>query len=282
MNHRPTRRPPLVIVVVLLHLVLLFESIVSNVYWDFARIVSWVSHPIENLQLSLSLNLWADVITVASAVCVIGLWISKSWAWWLAVVMDSYFTAWGLIGLYAFFLLPLSESGRAFAAMGILDAAALFLLLLPQVRRHYVRSFTEEYPAWGRFIQSLSIAGVDKVMVRLVAAVTLLESLYLGIYLFALLRYAEPVWLFWFGLYVALGLLVGWRLLSPTLTARKLGLCWHAVFLGYIFLIKFTTHWRLRTGEEAATGGVIAILVVLYLAATILVKPLRAGMVEAK
>jgi hypothetical protein len=165
--------------------------------------------------ISVSILALAAALLVAT---VIGLALSRSWGWSLAVIVNA-----NTAGLFALGMVTDPRPPLWATRELVVAIVAIAVLLLPPVRTHYSRRRTPWILSW--WAQPLN-TGIDRVLVHLAGVAQVLLNTVFGLICLASLPYSG-LSLFW----PAAGIFVGVKLFSDPKLGRLLTLGWCIVSL---------------------------------------------------
>lgn len=186
----------------------------------------WLSSPVARATLPATFSPWIEGTLVVYAICLLGLAYGKSWAWWLALVLDLCSALPFLFFLYSpyLFLRPFSWAATGSLILDALAAATFCLLFVPAVVRHFsVHHFIARFPLFESTVSRISFPSFDRVFIRIIAVAQLLAA--------ALEIVGYSMWSPFIALYALAGIVSAGFLFKGRKGSRFASVCWQAVSL---------------------------------------------------
>lgn len=254
-------RPPLVNAVIAVHVVMLSVWVVL----DRVSIQLWATHAVSRVRFAgaLGLSFGTDITVLAFGASVIGLWIEREWGWWIAVAINSCVLVASPLTLGGLFV----RRAIAYSLFAWMGVVALAFLSREPVRRFYVGSVSTRFPALSPLKSWLSGNLLDRLLLRVIASLTILLSLV--VLLFVLSPYLFTPGL---ALYGIVGVVIGLGLYRRLTAACIAAVFWHSILVVFVALSSADKWLRYDYLSEV---GTISLLSILYLTARTLASKLR-------
>jgi hypothetical protein len=242
-------------VVIAIHVVMLLIWVVL----DRTSLQLWAEHPVFRVRFAdaLGLSFGTDITVLAFGASVIGLLSGFEWGWWIAVAINVCVLVASPLALGGLFI----WRATAYSLFAWMSAVALVLIFRKPVRRFYVGSISKRFSALSPLKSWLSSNSPDRVLLLLIASLTILQSLF--VLMFMLSPYLSSPGITCYGI---VGVVIGGALYRRSTTACIAAVFWHAIMAAFVVLF-CADKWFLLPYNYLSEVGTLSLLSVFYLTA---------------